>query len=69
MKLAIFDTAHTFPGISFPGELLPAPWIDLNILSLVDGVHGDGDIDRTSRSRFHDKRLVHTGLLVAKVLV
>lgn len=47
VKLAIFDTVLTFPGVRFPWESLVQACQELGILSLVDGAHGIGHIDLT----------------------
>ena len=45
VRVAMFDTVATFPDISFPWKELVAACKQLNVLSLVDGAHGIGDID------------------------
>lgn len=47
VKLAIFDTVSTFPGVRFPWEPLVKICRALRILSFVDGAHGLGHIDLT----------------------
>lgn len=47
VKLAIFDTVSTFPGVRFPWECLVKVCKALGILSFVDGAHGLGHIDLT----------------------
>ncbi|CAN8101798.1 unnamed protein product [Discula destructiva] len=47
VKLAIFDTVSTFPGVRFPWEPLVTICKALRILSFVDGAHGIGHIDLT----------------------
>lgn len=47
VKLAIFDTVSTFPGVRFPWEPLVKLCKTLGILSFVDGAHGLGHIDLT----------------------
>ncbi|ROW11048.1 hypothetical protein VMCG_00937 [Cytospora schulzeri] len=47
VRLAVFDTVLTFPGVRFPWEPLVRLCKDLGILSFVDGAHGIGHIDLT----------------------
>lgn len=47
VKLAMFDTVLTFPGVLFPWESLVKLCKTLGILSFVDGAHGLGHIDLT----------------------
>lgn len=47
VKLAIFDTVLSFPGVRFPWEPLVKVCKVLGILSFVDGAHGIGHIDLT----------------------
>ncbi|CAJ2505305.1 Uu.00g126990.m01.CDS01 [Anthostomella pinea] len=45
VRLALFDTVLTFPGVRFPWESLVRLCKQLNVLSCVDGAHGIGHID------------------------
>ena len=45
VKIAMFDTVLTFPGVRMPWETLVTACKDLKVLSLVDGAHGIGHID------------------------
>jgi selenocysteine lyase/cysteine desulfurase len=45
VKLAMFDTVLTFPGVRMPWESLVKACRDMRILSLIDGAHGIGHID------------------------
>lgn len=47
VKLAVFDTVSTFPGVHFPWEPLVSICRKMGILSFVDGAHGVGQIDLT----------------------
>ena len=47
IKLAIFDTVLTFPGVRFPWERLVASCQKLGIRSFLDAAHGLGHIDLT----------------------
>lgn len=45
IKIAIFDTVLTFPGVKMPWEKLVSRCSKHGILSLIDGAHGVGHID------------------------
>lgn len=45
VKLAMFDTILTFPGVRFPWERLVPICKKYGILSCIDGAHGIGHID------------------------
>jgi selenocysteine lyase/cysteine desulfurase len=47
IKLAMFDTVLTFPGVRMPWEALVKACRDLGVLSLIDGAHGIGHINLT----------------------
>ncbi|OBT52758.1 hypothetical protein VE04_07506 [Pseudogymnoascus sp. 24MN13] len=51
IKLAMFDTVLTFPGVRFPWEVMVETCKNLQILSLIDGAHGIGHIDLTHLGR------------------
>jgi selenocysteine lyase/cysteine desulfurase len=51
VKIAMFDTVLTFPGVRFPWEALVEACRSLRILSLIDGAHGIGHIDLTNLGR------------------
>lgn len=45
VKIAMFDTVLTFPGVRMPWEALVKACKTWGILSLIDGAHGVGHID------------------------
>ncbi|KAB2577923.1 Hercynylcysteine sulfoxide lyase [Lasiodiplodia theobromae] len=45
IKVAIFDTVVSMPGVRFPFEKLTQACRELGVLSLVDGAHGVGQVD------------------------
>ncbi|KAI1078047.1 PLP-dependent transferase [Whalleya microplaca] len=45
VKLAVFDTVLTFPGVRFPWEALVSACKEYSITSCIDGAHGIGHID------------------------
>lgn len=45
VKLAMFDTVLTFPGVNFPWEQLVPICKEYGIYSCIDGAHGIGHID------------------------
>jgi selenocysteine lyase/cysteine desulfurase len=45
VKIAMFDTVLTFPGVPMPWEALTETCQALGVLSLLDGAHGIGHID------------------------
>ncbi|KAL9117093.1 MAG: hypothetical protein Q9187_006373 [Circinaria calcarea] len=47
VKVAMFDTVLTFPGVRMPWEALVQACKELSILSLIDGAHGIGHIELT----------------------
>ncbi|KAI5922802.1 aminotransferase family protein-like protein [Camillea tinctor] len=51
VKLAMFDTVLTFPGVCFPWEPLVGICQQYGILSCIDGAHGIGHLDLTHLAR------------------
>jgi selenocysteine lyase/cysteine desulfurase len=45
VKIAMFDTVLTFPGVPMPWEALTKACKELGVLSLLDGAHGIGHVD------------------------
>ncbi|ETI22999.1 hypothetical protein G647_04795 [Cladophialophora carrionii CBS 160.54] len=45
VRVAMFDTLCTFPGVRLPWEALVSACKPLGVLSLVDGAHGIGHLD------------------------
>ncbi len=51
VKVAMFDTVLTFPGVRFPWESLVRICRENGVLSCIDGAHGIGHIDLTHLAR------------------
>jgi len=47
VRLAMFDTVLTFPGVRMPWEDLVRVCREMAVLSLIDGAHGIGHVDLT----------------------
>lgn len=47
VRMAMFDTVLTFPGVRFPWEALVRSCRKFGILSFIDGAHGIGHVDLT----------------------
>lgn len=44
VKVAMFDTVLTFPGVRMPWERLVELCREMGVLSLIDGAHGIGEM-------------------------
>jgi selenocysteine lyase/cysteine desulfurase len=43
VRLVMFDTVLTFPGVRMPWERLVEVCREMGVLSLIDGAHGIGE--------------------------
>jgi selenocysteine lyase/cysteine desulfurase len=54
VRMAMFDTVLTFPGVRLPWEKLVETCTELGVLSLIDGAHGVGKFAHLSESLLND---------------